>query len=139
MDSDALQKEVKATEATIKAYAAVMAETDGISFYDVSRLPQPKDDIAKALLLAIKLTGDNDQRESLKVALNILARFQENVGPGQIRPSPQLPDGANTSPEEVSRLFAAHQAESEKFSEFQARAQAEEQAYADVVEQLLKL
>jgi hypothetical protein len=134
-----LQKEIRQTEAVIKAYAAVMAETDGISFYDASLLPHPKDDIAKALLLAIKLTTDAHQRESLQVSLNILARFQENVGEKQIRPSPHLPNGDQTTPEELLKLFEGHKEETERFSKFQERAQAEETAYGDMVKRLLSM
>lgn len=137
--SEDLQAEIRETQQIIGKYAKVMGEMDGISFYDVKALPLPKDIIAKALLLAIKLTGDEHQRESLKVALNILARFQEGVGDNHIRPSPVLPNGDQTTPEELVKLFADHRPESERFSQFQERAQAEEQAYADMVERLLKL
>lgn len=133
-----LQQEMHQTQEIIKDYGTMIAETDGISFYDVSRLPHPKDTIAKSLLLAIKLTTDERQRESLTVALGILARFQEGIGEGTISPSPRLPETEATA-EQLVELFANHKPEAERFARLQEFAVAEEQAYNTMVQRLLSM
>jgi hypothetical protein len=134
-----VEAEIRETQHIIKGYAEVMQGIDGVSFYDILLLPHPKDAIAKALLLAIKLTGDQHQRENLKGALGILTRFQDNVGQKPVRPSPDLPNGGQTTPEEFLKAYEAHQPESERFNELQQRAALEEKAFSDMVDTLLRM
>ncbi|MEZ0260976.1 MAG: hypothetical protein ACAH80_08200 [Alphaproteobacteria bacterium] len=134
-----VQDEISKTQDVIRGYANVMQEMDGISFYDISVLPHPKETIAKALLLAIKLSGDEHQRENLKGALGILTRFRENVGKNPVRPSPPLPTNDETTSEDLAKLFEAHKPEAERYALLQEHAKAEETAFISMVDTLLKM
>jgi hypothetical protein len=69
-------------EAIVQAYAKVLehsAPTPGC-VADVSKLPFPKDMIKAALIAAMKLTGDKNTKEALKVGYVQLSSWQKNVG-----------------------------------------------------------
>lgn len=134
-----IQAEIRETQEILRGYAQAVQHTDGMSFYDTTLLPHPKDNIAKALLLAIKLTSDENHRENLKVMLALLSRFQDDVGENPVRPAPVLPEGDQATPEQIIRVIEAHRPEAAEFALLQERAKAEETAFMDMAAALMRL
>ena len=63
----------------------------GVYFYDTKFLPYPKDTILTALLMGIKATEHQDDKNNMKGGLlTFLPRFQDDVGDEPISTSPAL-------------------------------------------------
>lgn len=85
----------------IDDWSLAMKEDDGVSFYDSSRLPHPRDQIVFALLLGLKFLPD--MRSEILGALAALARYQDGVGPAPISPEVVLPEVL--SPEDLMGML----------------------------------
>jgi hypothetical protein len=122
-------------EEIIHAYSRVMEETTGVSFYDTNLLPYPKDEIAAALLTAIKLTDDVQQKEVLKVGLIHLACFQAGIGEEPLELMPNLSKMQEISDTAQLELLATHS--TEKYNLMLDKVKLEENTYLQMAEKVL--
>jgi hypothetical protein len=119
-------------------FGDVFDKNDGLSIYDVSQLPHPKDSIRAALFDIYQNDTDHNRKELVKVALLELANYQEGVGSKPIRGTPdlsQLMDEGDQDPTELAErvLEAAEETNQDQYSKYRKIG---EEEYAGYKEQL---
>lgn len=72
-----------------------------LTFYDVSRLPHPKNTIRDVLLAELRATVDKNRRNALEVCLITLPCYQSGVGEKPLAPLPNLPKIPGRTVEEI--------------------------------------
>lgn len=92
-------------------YSMVMEKDDWLTgFYDISRLPHPKEEIKNALVSAYKEATEDNLRSSLSNGLMALSRYQEGIGNKPLRGGHMLnykPSSENLSQEEQFKEMEA--------------------------------
>jgi len=80
--SDEDRKRAQIREQIISEYGSYIEKNPpGLEFRDISELPYPKEQILDAISLEIVRENNDLRNELLKVFAEMLANFQENVGP----------------------------------------------------------
>lgn len=79
MSANAQKEMLDNVEKVVEAYSQFLSSVEIEAFHDVSRLPYPKDEIARSLLLLVK-AAEEGQKDRFLVALMYLTQFQEGVG-----------------------------------------------------------
>jgi hypothetical protein len=76
----------KEAEKIVNVYGNAIQNLDYVTaFYDVKKLPYPKEKIANAIIHCYKLTTDTNMREILKTGLLGLSHFQAEIGDEEVR------------------------------------------------------
>ena len=103
-DAKKIQKKLEQAQSIIRAYGPVLEEKGQKQLYvsDESKLPYPKEQIKKAILIALIISNDPDTKEMLKTGYLSLCLWQKGVGENDVMYSFD-PDIVNTndSPEKI--------------------------------------
>jgi len=103
------------------------------SFYDVNKLPYPKENISKAIIQSYKMTADGNMREVLKIGLLALSHFQEDIGDSPVQGELDLTQFNldELSPEEY--LKKSGSLDKERFQKLLQKAEEEYQHYLNLL------
>ena len=136
--------DLKRVQKVVQVFGQVIEETDGTSFYDVSRLPYSKDEILRSVLIAIQVSTDPAIQKHLEIALVFLPQFQEGIGPDSISSLPidaaallKAHKAGKISVEEMASkvVNASEGVDQEKLAALQRKSEQETQKYLRLIEE----
>jgi hypothetical protein len=103
-DAKKIQKKLEQAQSIIRSYGPVLEEKGQKQLYvsDESKLPYPKEQIKKAIFIALIVSDDPDTREMLKTGYLSLCLWQMGVGEKDVMYSfdPDIVN-INDSPEKI--------------------------------------